>query len=256
MAAQHDRDAIGHGHRLGLVVRDVDEGGAEPAVQLGDLARASARAAWRRDCDSGSSIRNACGWRTMARASATRWRWPPESWPGGAQQMRRSPALRRLPARRRRSRRASRLPPARGARPAAAAARRQPPHHQRQRDVLGAPSCTDRARRTGTPWRRRARLGGRSRRRPRRRCAPRRLSCVLETGDDAQQRATCRSRTGPTSVRNSPSATSRSMPERTGGPPKDLLIWVNSTAASYVAPLGVPQLAAGCIWAQRQAYDI
>ena len=29
--------------------------------------------------DSGSSIRNACGWRTMARPIATRWRWPPES---------------------------------------------------------------------------------------------------------------------------------------------------------------------------------
>ena len=29
--------------------------------------------------DSGSSIRNACGWRTMARPMATRWRWPPES---------------------------------------------------------------------------------------------------------------------------------------------------------------------------------
>jgi hypothetical protein len=26
--------------------------------------------------DSGSSIRNACGWRTIARPIATRWRWP------------------------------------------------------------------------------------------------------------------------------------------------------------------------------------
>ena len=32
--------------------------------------------------ESGSSIRNACGSRTMARPIATRWRWPPESWPG------------------------------------------------------------------------------------------------------------------------------------------------------------------------------
>ena len=32
--------------------------------------------------DSGSSIRNACGWRTIARPIATRWRWPPDSWPG------------------------------------------------------------------------------------------------------------------------------------------------------------------------------
>ena len=29
--------------------------------------------------DSGSSIRNACGSRTMARPIATRWRWPPDS---------------------------------------------------------------------------------------------------------------------------------------------------------------------------------
>ncbi len=29
--------------------------------------------------DSGSSNRNTCGWRTMARPMATRWRWPPES---------------------------------------------------------------------------------------------------------------------------------------------------------------------------------
>ena len=32
--------------------------------------------------DSGSSMRKACGWRMIARASATRWRWPPESWRG------------------------------------------------------------------------------------------------------------------------------------------------------------------------------
>ncbi|MNT47915.1 hypothetical protein D3C72_1846690 [compost metagenome] len=29
--------------------------------------------------DRGSSNRNTCGWRTMARPMATRWRWPPES---------------------------------------------------------------------------------------------------------------------------------------------------------------------------------
>ena len=29
--------------------------------------------------ESGSSKRKACGWRTIARPSATRWRWPPES---------------------------------------------------------------------------------------------------------------------------------------------------------------------------------
>src|SRR5262249_10580341 len=33
----HDRDAVGHGHRLGLVVRDVDERRTERAMQLRDL---------------------------------------------------------------------------------------------------------------------------------------------------------------------------------------------------------------------------
>ena len=32
--------------------------------------------------DSGSSIRNTCGWRTIARPIATRWRWPPDSLAG------------------------------------------------------------------------------------------------------------------------------------------------------------------------------
>ena len=32
--------------------------------------------------ESGSSNRKTCGWRTMARPMATRWRWPPESWRG------------------------------------------------------------------------------------------------------------------------------------------------------------------------------
>ena len=32
--------------------------------------------------ESGSSIKKTRGLRTMARARATRWRWPPESWPG------------------------------------------------------------------------------------------------------------------------------------------------------------------------------
>ena len=32
--------------------------------------------------ESGSSIRKTLGSRTIARPIATRWRWPPESWPG------------------------------------------------------------------------------------------------------------------------------------------------------------------------------
>jgi hypothetical protein len=36
-AAEHHRHAIGHGHGLGLIVRDVDEGGLETPMQLGDF---------------------------------------------------------------------------------------------------------------------------------------------------------------------------------------------------------------------------
>ena len=38
LAGLHERDAAGHGHRLHLVVGDIDEGGAEAAVQIGKLA--------------------------------------------------------------------------------------------------------------------------------------------------------------------------------------------------------------------------
>ena len=37
-AVLHDDDAVAHGHSLGLVVSDVDEGGVKAAVQAGDLA--------------------------------------------------------------------------------------------------------------------------------------------------------------------------------------------------------------------------
>ena len=36
-AGVHDDDAVGHRHRLLLVVRDVDHGEAEPLLQLADL---------------------------------------------------------------------------------------------------------------------------------------------------------------------------------------------------------------------------
>ena len=37
-APVHDRDRVGHGHRLHLVVRDVDGGRAQPVVQCAQLA--------------------------------------------------------------------------------------------------------------------------------------------------------------------------------------------------------------------------
>ena len=36
-AVLEDRDAVAHGEGLGLVVRDVDGGGAQPVLQPGDL---------------------------------------------------------------------------------------------------------------------------------------------------------------------------------------------------------------------------
>jgi hypothetical protein len=50
-------------------------------------SRRCSEAIWVRVCtrslasrfESGSSIKKTCGWRTMARPIATRWRWPPES---------------------------------------------------------------------------------------------------------------------------------------------------------------------------------
>ena len=75
--AQH-RDALAERHRLDLVVGHVDGRHAEPLVQLRELARIETRSFASR-FESGSSIRNAFGSRTIARPIATRWRWPPES---------------------------------------------------------------------------------------------------------------------------------------------------------------------------------
>ena len=78
---QHD-DAVGHGHRLDLVVGDVDHrrlraGGAGAISSPRILTRSSASR-----LESGSSKRKALGSLTMARPMATRWLWPPESWCG------------------------------------------------------------------------------------------------------------------------------------------------------------------------------
>ena len=45
--------------------------------------------------ESGSSKRNTAGWRTIARPSATRWRWPPESCRGLRSRSSREPERRR-----------------------------------------------------------------------------------------------------------------------------------------------------------------
>ena len=80
-AAAHDRDPVAEGHRLGLVVGDVDRGRAEPLLQPGDRGA-------HLDPELGVEVgqrlvhQEHLGLRTMARPIATRWRWPPERWAG------------------------------------------------------------------------------------------------------------------------------------------------------------------------------
>ena len=64
-AGAHDRDARRQGHRLDLVVRDIDDGGAEFLVQALESPRASRCAAWHP------------GW-TAARRTGTPWPAAPE----------------------------------------------------------------------------------------------------------------------------------------------------------------------------------
>ena len=77
-AGVHQGDAVGHRHRLLLVVRDVDRGDAERLLQLADLAAHADPQRARRDCESGSSNSRTCGRMTRARAMATRCSWPPD----------------------------------------------------------------------------------------------------------------------------------------------------------------------------------
>ena len=77
----HHRHAVAERQRLGLVVGHVDRGGAESVWMRETSVRICTRSFASR-LDSGSSIRNADGSRTIARPIATRWRWPPESWAG------------------------------------------------------------------------------------------------------------------------------------------------------------------------------
>ena len=82
-AAAHDRDAVAHGHRLDLVVGDVDRRRPELALELSISARIC-------DAQLGVEVRKRLvhqedlGSRTIARPIATRWRWPPESCPACA----------------------------------------------------------------------------------------------------------------------------------------------------------------------------
>ena len=86
------RDAVAHRHRLDLVVGDVDRRWCRAALQPAISARICTRSLASR-FDSGSSIRKASGSRTIARPIATRWRWPPESWPRLAVQQSSSPRM-------------------------------------------------------------------------------------------------------------------------------------------------------------------
>ena len=77
----HHRHPGGHGHRLDLVVGDIDDGGRDLAVQAEISVRISTR---RRasSADNGSSINSTFGSLMIARPMATRCCWPPESCPG------------------------------------------------------------------------------------------------------------------------------------------------------------------------------
>ena len=73
VAELHHRDPVAHRHRLDLVVGDVDGGDAEVGLELGDVGAGRTRILASR-FDSGSSMQNTCGLRTIARPIATRWR--------------------------------------------------------------------------------------------------------------------------------------------------------------------------------------
>ena len=76
-----NRDAIAHAHGLDLVVRNVDGGRAHLLLELLQLV---ARACAQLGVEIGQRLveQEYGGLRTSARASATRWRSPPESWRG------------------------------------------------------------------------------------------------------------------------------------------------------------------------------
>ncbi len=78
-AFAHDHDAVAERHGFGLVVGDIDRGDAERAQQPVEFA---AQPVAQRRVERGERLveQSTLGRTATARASATRWRWPPESW--------------------------------------------------------------------------------------------------------------------------------------------------------------------------------
>ena len=139
-AGVHHHQHVGQRHGLDLVVGDVDRGGPERAAAGGLISTRICTRSLASRLDSGSSNRNTCGSRTMARPMATRWRWPPES---------------------SRGLRLEEVVDAEHARGFAHAPSRSRPWACRgcagRRPCCRRRSCADRARSSGTPWRCRAR---------------------------------------------------------------------------------------------------
>ena len=135
-AVVHHHHAVGQRHRLDLVVGDVDRGGAGPS---GARCLISVRICTRSLAsrfDSGSSNRNTFGLRTMARPMATRWRWPPDS-------------CLRLAVEQ-----LGDVEDARGLLDALLdLGLRELPQLAARTPCSRTPSCADRARSSGTPWR-------------------------------------------------------------------------------------------------------
>ena len=80
-ALVHDDHPVGELQRLFLVVGDEDGGDAESSCSSRSQRRSSLRTL-ASSAPNGSSSSSTCGSIASARASATRWRWPPESWFG------------------------------------------------------------------------------------------------------------------------------------------------------------------------------
>ena len=78
-AVLHHGDAVAQRQGLDLVVGDVDHRRSRGGRGAGRFRRASGGGFGRRGWRGAHRAGTASGWRTMARPSATRWRWPPES---------------------------------------------------------------------------------------------------------------------------------------------------------------------------------
>ena len=190
----HHDDLVGHGHRLDLVVGDIDRRRLQPLVQFLDL---------------GAHLHAQLGVEIGERlveqedlADRARWRGPSRR--AGAGRPKAGADSGRGRAR------------ARGSRPPAVPAPPPPPCRCRaasaRRPCSAPPSCADRARSSGTPWRCRAwpAAGGSRLRSPMRMVPPVMPRARRSSGAGS----TCRSPTGRPAPTNSPSAISRSTPWR------------------------------------------